>query len=203
MKAVRTGLSKLALAIATTLSVCAVAQQVQAQDTTRAQRFRFDLKAASLSETLARFSEVSGIQLVYSSDLVKGMQSGGLAGEYTGAEALTSLLEGTGLVARFSTPTTASVVRAPNSQSRVLGPVRVEGADQTKPRRGEGVAQLGGVRGGQDQEERGLRPVVAAAGAGAPTAIEDIPRSVSVLTQAQMEAQDVQDFNEAIRRLPG
>ncbi|MFC4313776.1 TonB-dependent receptor domain-containing protein [Steroidobacter flavus] len=203
MKAVRTGLSKLALAIATTLSVCAVAQQVQAQETARAQRFRFELKAGSLSETLTRFSEISGIQLVYSSELVKGIQSGGLTGEYSGVDALTSLLNGTGLVARFSTPTTASVVRAPNSQTRELGPVRVEGADQTKPVRGEGVAQLGGIRGGQNQEERGLRAVVAGVGAGAPTPIEDIPRSVSVLTQAQLEAQDIQDFDEAVRRMPG
>lgn len=169
-----------------------------------AAKLRFDIEAGPLTAVLRKFSESTGIQFVYSTPLASGLASPGVSGELTPSDALGRLLNGTGLIYRFTAPQTVTFEKADKTgNTRVLGPVRVEGAQQPAPPRGEGVAQLGGIRGGQDQEERGLRPVVAAVGAGSPTALEDIPRSVSVLTQTQIEAQDIQDFGEAIRRLPG
>ncbi|MFC4313782.1 TonB-dependent receptor domain-containing protein [Steroidobacter flavus] len=161
------------------------------------------IPAGSLDRSLQAYAEAMNVQLVYAPELVAGLRSRGLSGAYGRREALELLLNESGLTFRFVNERTVTLERAPQPGTRTLGPVRVEGADQTKPVRGEGTAQLGGIRGGQDQEARGLRPVTAAVGAGSPMAIEDVPRSVSVLTQAQMEAQDVQDLGEAVRRMPG
>ena len=96
----RTGLPRLALAFTiATSAICAAPHFAYAQEANKPQSFRFDLKPGSLGETLARYSDVCGVQLVYSSDLVKGMQSAGLAGEFSATEALTRLLQGSGLTA--------------------------------------------------------------------------------------------------------
>ncbi|MFC4313779.1 TonB-dependent receptor domain-containing protein [Steroidobacter flavus] len=185
-------------------SSVARAQEAQPAEQTEQAPRRFDIPSGSLASALNRLADLSGLALVYPASLVQGMSTRGLSGNFSAQQALSSLLEGTGLRFRMTGKNTITIEKATQSaDTRVLGPVRVEGADQSKPQRGEGTAQLGGVRGGQDQEARGVRPVVAAVGAGSPVAIEDIPRSVSVLTQEQMEAQDVQDFDEAVRRLPG
>lgn len=165
----------------------------------------FDIPAQPLASALNRFGDITGFQLVYAASLAENKRSVAVAGSLKARDALARMLAGTGLEFRFTDSRTVilQAAHAPGS-TRVLGPVRVEGAQQPEhPARGEGVAQLGGIRGGQDQEARGYRPVVAAVGAGAPTAMEDIPRSVSVLTQEQIQQQDINDIGEALRHMAG
>lgn len=175
-----------------------------------ARAFDFDLPAQPLARSVAMVANIAGLQAIFSDGEPSRIQARPLSGRMTAEEALARLTAGTGYAFRYSSPGVVTLRPAPRAvtdEGRMLGPVRIEGATADSyggaPSRGEGAAQLGGVRGGQDQEARGLRPVVAAIGAGAPTALEDIPRSVSVLTQDQMVKQDVQDIGDAIRRLPG
>lgn len=179
-----------------------------AQDASAERTISFDIPAGSVRDALRAYADATGLQLVYNAELDTAGASAGVSGSMTAQAALARLLAGTGLTYRFANATTVTIESAVAADgTRVLGAVRVEGAQgggyAGAPQRGEGVAQLGGVRGNQDQEERGLRPVVAAVGSGAPTALEDIPRSVSVITQTQIEAQDITDIGEAIRRMPG
>lgn len=172
-------------------------------------RIAFDIPAQPLGDALRRFAERTGIQLGYSTELVAGRQSAAVRGTMTSREALAQLLVGTGISGQFIDARTVSLELLPDADgARVLGAVRIqgmqgEGGGYGPLTRGDGIAQLGGVRGRQDDEAVGYRARVATAGGGVPTAIEDIPRSISVLTQDQIEDQDIFDFRDALKRLPG
>lgn len=64
----------------------------------------FDLPPGDLETALIGFSRQSGIQLLYSSELVAGQRTAGLQGDYTPEEALRLLLDHTGLQYRVSGP---------------------------------------------------------------------------------------------------
>lgn len=201
--------SSLALAIALAVPA-AVALPAVAQAQEAAQQF--DIPAGDLSAALERYSAQTGMQLVYSSDLIAGKRSPGASGRMSPQQALGQLLAGSGLSARVS-GNSATLVQAGASGDvaaaegeRLLGPVRVEGSQgstYSAPARGEGPARLGGIRGGQADETIGYRAKVVMVGGAVPTAIEDVPRSVTVTTQDQLRDQDITSIGEVLNRLPG
>lgn len=198
----------LACASILAITVAGVAAPSAAQSAAQATR-AYEIPAGALGPALNRFASETGLALVYPAELAQGRQTQGFSGSAATDEALARLLAGTGLVFHFSD--TGAVMIAPDSRGggedgRVLGAVRVEGqtgAGYNPPTRGDGIAQLGGIRGRQDDEAIGYRARVATAGSGVQTAIEDVPRSISVLTQEQIEKQDIFDFRDAMKRLPG
>lgn len=176
-------------------------------------RYEFDLPAQPLARSVAAVAARAEIQVLYTEDAPNEVRAPALRGRMTADQALARLTAGTGFTYVYTQPGVIRLERVRTTSveddgSRVLGPVRVEGAQSTfaysgAPTRGDGLAQPGGLRGRQDEEAIGYRPVVAAIASGMPTAIEDIPRSISVLTQEQIEKQDIQDIGDAIERLPG
>lgn len=193
----------------------ALAQAEATQNQQEARRYDWNIPAQPLSRSISVVTETAGIQLFYN-DAGRGrVRAPAVRGRFTVDEVLTRLTAGTGLTYRYSSPGVITIEHAPrdltveDDGSRVLGPVRVEGSQSSTfaysggPARGDGIAQLGGVRGQQDEEASGYRPNVATVGGIAPVAIEDIPRSVSVLTQEQIEKQNIHTIGDALRRLPG
>ncbi len=69
------------------------------------------MAAEPLDAALARFSRISGVQMLYDSNLTAGRRSAAVVGRYPPRELLMRLLEGTGLRARFMAG--GSVVIAP------------------------------------------------------------------------------------------
>jgi len=80
----------------------AAATPVIAQAQTAAVQFR--VPAGPLQTALPLFAAQSGEQILYSTDLVAGRQSPGVTGSLNTDRALTTLLEGTGLRARRTSP---------------------------------------------------------------------------------------------------
>lgn len=62
----------------------------------------FQLSAQPLDSALTAFSQASGLQMLYDSDLVSGRRSKAVEGRFTPADALHRLLEDTGLRAHFT-----------------------------------------------------------------------------------------------------
>src|SRR5262249_48964054 len=152
------------------------------------------------SQAILQVGSIGGVQVLYRDSSELSVNAAPLRGRMTVDQALSRLLAGTGYTYEYTRPgvITLRPVDRERGSERVLGPVRVEGADYVgPPKRGEGVARLGGERLGQDKEAKGYRPNVATIASGAPTAIEDIPRSISVITQQQMETQEITDIGEA------
>ena len=71
----------------------------------------FAIAAQPLGTALVRFSETTGIQLFFDASVARGLNSPGASGTMTAEEALRRLLAGTGLVYRFTNPTTITLQR--------------------------------------------------------------------------------------------
>lgn len=93
----------------------------------------FDIPAGPLDQALLSFGRQSGIGVSADAALTAGLRSGGLHGRHAPADALSMLLSGTGLVARF------------NNDAVVIGRTAATGVRTTDPLRvrGEGEASSG------------------------------------------------------------
>lgn len=93
----------------------------------RQESIRFDIPAGSLESALVKFSNVSGMTVSFTPDMVSGLESSGLRGGYTPAEGLNRLLAGSGLTARFTGAgmVTLAQVGAKNDKPIQLSPIAV------------------------------------------------------------------------------
>ena len=66
------------------------------------EKFTFDIPAQPLQTALRMYSESTGQAVLFDDGLTLGRRSTGVSGRYDSAEALGLLLEGTGLVAKYS-----------------------------------------------------------------------------------------------------
>jgi len=87
----------------------AVVTAVHADDATKS----FDIKAQSLSEALMAFGAQTGAIVMASSELTAGKISKAVTGQLTRQEALTRMLQGTGLQFETNANGTFLIVRAP------------------------------------------------------------------------------------------
>ena len=83
---------------------------------------RFDLPTQPLERSLSRFAELTGLQMLYDSDLARGRTASAVSGQYAPREALSLMLADTGLAARF-TSAGAVVIYAGSSSAVTLSPI--------------------------------------------------------------------------------
>ena len=199
----RLAIAAASLAVPLGMTAPAVAQQAPSEA-----EQDFAIPAGPLAQALQAYSAATGIQLVYSSDLVAGANSPGVTGHMARTEALGRLLAGTGLTAGLS-GNSATIRRVTaNAGERVLGAVRIEGAQGSSYFGGAGVAAgVNGINGSRDiTATEGTKSFTSGAltiGSKVPQAMKDVPQSVSVLTSERLEQQHVTDFTSAMQQLPG
>jgi iron complex outermembrane recepter protein len=80
-----------------------------APDADAAMRKPVDIPAEGLGPALQALARDRGLQIIYRSDTVDSLRTQGAAGDFTAAEALTRLLNGTGLSFRYLDSNTVSV----------------------------------------------------------------------------------------------
>lgn len=202
--------SSLALAIALAIPASiALPAAASAQEAGRS----FNIPAGDLATALQAFQRQTGIQSVYSSDLVAGKRSPGVSGTMSAQEALGRLLAGTGLAARVSGNTATLVgagatggVEAADGE-RVLGAVRVEGSQGVGFGREGQAAGVNGVNGSRDiTATEGTGSFTSGAvtvGSKMSQALKDIPQSISILTSQRLDEMNVVDFEGALEKAPG
>ncbi len=143
-----TGCALMALGVATGLS----AAPAQAQGT---QTTVFAIPAGPVSSALAAFGTASGVQIVYDTQLARGLRSPGVRGSRTPEQALGALLSGTGLTWRFTSARSVTI-EAPREAAASLpigGPVT-----------GEDMIQLAPITVTGEKLERDLASVYASVG---------------------------------------
>src|SRR5687768_2984345 len=91
LRCIASALSSLALV----LLMAMAPNLIRAQDARR----QFDIPASDAVTSLKQFSEQSGRGLIVASESVRGVRTNAVKGDLTAGDALTRLLEGTGLVA--------------------------------------------------------------------------------------------------------
>lgn len=153
---------------------------------------QLDLPEQELKSALVQLSKRADVQLLYSADLVEGLKSSPLQGDYTVEAALDRLLEGTGLAWRQATERTLLIER--KERPVTLAAVRVIGTPL-------------GANGSRDTYATENSGSYAARGAGIgspfPQPLKDTPRAVSVLGLPQMRDQNLVELADAFRQLPG
>jgi outer membrane receptor for ferric coprogen and ferric-rhodotorulic acid len=175
-----------------------------------AKTYNFDIGAQSLEGALVELTEETHIQLIYSSDLTRGLRSGGVHGTMTAENALQQILGGTGLSFRVTGSGAVTIDRPIGADGEIVtGAVRVEGSNGGSPYFGRaGVAAgVNGINGSRDiTATEGTKSFTSGAltiGSKVPQAMKDVPQSLSVLTSERLQQQNVTDFTMAMRQLPG
>ncbi|TCR03029.1 hemoglobin/transferrin/lactoferrin receptor protein [Neorhizobium sp. JUb45] len=101
----RLGLGSLGLILLTTVAIPAA----QAQDVGQ-QAIVHRIPAGVLGTAISRLGDSAGLQILYPADLVRGKRTNGISGQFTPQQALDRLLDGTGLVYRFTEPNTVTII---------------------------------------------------------------------------------------------
>lgn len=101
---------------------------VVAQEAAADAHFEFDIPAQALDAALAAYFQITGVQLLYDSEVTTNRRSSPVKGRYAPRQALALLLRGTGLVARYTGPGAAVITspeRSPQPMAVPLGRVVV------------------------------------------------------------------------------
>jgi iron complex outermembrane receptor protein len=169
------------------------------------------IPAQRLGPALQQLARDRNVQLVYRSELVGDRQTGGATGELTFEEALSRLLEGTGLTFRYLDEKAITIVPLAKSTSR--------GDRHDNPRLWERlrVAQLGKARTAPAATQAQLQPQhLSGESASSPTVeeiivtaqkrserLQDVPVSVAVLGADEISRRGLVDSEDYLRGLPG
>ncbi|AQR61666.1 hypothetical protein BZG35_08385 [Brevundimonas sp. LM2] len=173
--------------------------------------YDFDIPAQSLARSVSAVSALTGLQVLYTDMGPQGVQAPAVRGRLTADQALARLTAGTGFRYRYTgqgVVTLEPIVTGSVDGERVLGPVRVEGAqsDGSFGRAGQ-AAGVNGVNGSRDiTATEGTGSFTSGAltiGSKAPRSIQDTPQSVSVITSERLEQQNINDFTQALQQAPG
>lgn len=135
------------------------------------------IPALPLGEALTRFGQQTGLQILYSPDLVSDRRSRALSGRMTPAAALAELLNGTGL--SFDLRDRMVTIGRPPETADILPALTVEGRPPPSGR----AASLASADRSVGRTE---------------TPVEDLPQGLSVVTRADLDQRDVQDINGAL-----
>lgn len=145
----------------------------------------YAVPAGRLSDVLAEFAATSGVQLVYDPQLLAGLSSGGLQGQYSVREGFARLLVGSGYEA----------VNAGNGRYALRQLPQAVSGD---------VATLAAVTvTGSRIDNDGFVATYNRTGTKTDTPLLETPRSISVITRDEMEARGSENIMNAVDYTPG
>lgn len=159
----------------------------------------FDLPAGDAADTLRRFAQQAGREIVYPANEVRGHQTNAVRGELPVAEALRQLLAGTALVAELDRQTGAYAVRKGAADPNVGGPASraARPANNPAPGAGEEAVQLSPfiIR---ETSETGWIATETLAGSRIRTDLRDVPNQIETLTKEFMQDLGLNDVDAAL-----
>lgn len=147
------------------------------------------IRAQPLASALTEFAHQTGLQLVYVSDVLQNQKSRGSRAGLSTAEALTALLEGTGLTFEFLNDRAVRIFPTPqHSQGSAAGPRFSAPPPGTRPNELEQVDVTG-----QREKERAL----------ALAYVQDVPSSVSLVSGDLLQVQEAEQLVDYTANIPG
>jgi iron complex outermembrane receptor protein len=168
---------------------------------TQPDRVRFDIPGGKLVDSLNRFGEQCGLQVVYDKGLVEGRMAPAVEGEMPVAHALDRLLQGSGAEWAYANDKTV-VVREPLRQA-LQAPVPAA-VVEAKPPPGQAhdIAQLEDIRVFEDPR-RVLPNEASGAAFGFSKPLLETPRSVSFVSQETIDLFGLSAVEDLVRVVPG
>ncbi|TCQ97938.1 iron complex outermembrane receptor protein [Neorhizobium sp. JUb45] len=183
--------SVLAVMLASVSPLPVLAQQ-QGGTTSRAAAINYTIPAGQLSAGIMRFGDRAGLQVIFPAALVKDKTTRGISGTFTREQALSRLLDGTGLSYSFTNANTVTL-RGPAAPGDAAA-----GGDSTQL----GTITVAG-QGGAFEHVDGYVANSSSTGTKGDIPILETPQSISVITSDRMKDQGVQSINEALRYTAG
>jgi iron complex outermembrane receptor protein len=147
----------------------------------------YNLPAGPLAATLNQIASQAGLAMALDPALASGKTSAPVQGQYDPVTALSTALRGTGLQLQRSSSGTYTLVAVPEG-TMALPVTDINAASNVE-------SAWGPVQ--------GYRATRSAAGTKTDTALAEVPRSISVITRAQMQDRAVQNLDDAVRYMPG
>jgi iron complex outermembrane receptor protein len=166
--------------LATAISLAAVCNTVQAET--------YALPAAALSSTLTQIASQAGIVLSIDPALTTGKQSAPVQGEFDAVGALQQALRGSGLQVQPGKAGTYSLAPIPDNAALTVPDVLITSTQDAEDAWGPTTGYLAKRT---------------AAGSKTDIALAEAPRSISVITRAQMDDRSVLSLNDALRYTAG
>lgn len=163
----------------------AQSQQVQSKQT-------FDIAAGPLASALVQFSSLTGLTVSYTPEVVNTLTSKGLVGSYLSADALTQLLQGTGLQAKAQRNGSYTIIKAKKKAEAVetLETVHVAAAAE-------------GFFGDSPVEPDGFKAEYQTTATKMAMSLKETPQAISVVTRDSLDARQVQDIQTGIELTAG
>jgi hypothetical protein len=93
------------------LALVAVGSLLAGMAMAQSESFHFDIGTQSMSAALREYARISGQQIIFTEDVVAGIEAAPLMGDFTAVGALSRLLAGTDLITEVS-PSGAFMIRA-------------------------------------------------------------------------------------------
>lgn len=150
----------------------------------------FSIAGGALDTALSRFGAASGMQVLYSSAVTKGLTTPGVSGSLSPEAALSRLLSGTGLSYRFTGPKSVTIATPAATTQGGAAPV--------------GALQLQEiVVSGAGDGTKSYVVEDSATATKTDTPLIETPQSVSVVGRKQIDAQNAQSVTEILRYVPG
>lgn len=177
----------------------------------QAPAINFNIGAQPLGAALNAFAEVTGWQVSFPTELAADAHSSGVSGNHTPEEALQTLLAGTGLKYRLTGEHAVTLIRSTSAGAAGVAapilaqPVPVEpvgesaAAPKSKPVKVPEIV----VKDVKERDERSYTADEATSATRIPAPIQDIPRSIQVVTRQVMEDQKVIRMSDALRNVSG
>ena len=179
--------SAVAVALSVALAgVCATTVAPAFAQAPASTRHAYVIPAGSLKDALDALASQAGVSVLFSPDLVTGKRTRGVSGQFTPAEALGRLLEGTDVGFESPDPTTLVLRRKPAASAAPA----VQGV---APRRAPAAAQASEA----DVQELGQLTVTGTRIRGGTT-----PSPVTTIGIQQIQEEGFSDLGEVIRSVP-
>jgi len=183
------------VATAICLSIVGVAE---AQSAKAAIKMSTNIPTQALGPALKAFAQERDLQVLYLSQTVRGVRTGGASGELTIDEALTQLLSGTGLVYRYLDDKAVTILPA----GPETGPLPVPGDDSD----GEGSASKEGKKSSSggfhaDQVDQGGNTAPSAVGTNASSLQDQGVKLEEIIVTAQKRNERLIDVPQSVTAL--
>ncbi|MDV4276676.1 TonB-dependent receptor [Acinetobacter baumannii] len=153
-----------------------------------AQEVEFNLPAQSLQQSILQLARQSNVEIIYVGNILKNKSAPQLQGKLSVEQALRQLLQGTNLVVK--------------KQGNVWSIVEVK----TNPQRKAAATQLPVITVTADKEKETEKNYTVKSSNSATKldlSLKDTPQSVSVITQKQMEDQNLTQAVQVLEQAPG
>ncbi|TNC08160.1 TonB-dependent siderophore receptor [Methylobacterium terricola] len=164
-----------------------------------ATRVQVSIAPGPLEPALTALSGQTQLRLAYRTTITENLATQGAEGLFAPLEALAKVLEGTGLTYQAAGPSTITLVNPRFVQLPGPAPTPDVALDTiTVEGNASAIAAVGG-----DPGAVGFVATRTSAGTKTSTPLIEVPQSISVITRAQLDTQNVQSVTEALRYVPG